>query len=88
MRKKLFAALVAAVVLTGCESQAEKDRKAKADYATYTANACRHAQDNVRMVENVGSAMNKPSKSDGLRSFAKTVCAEATKAAADAKADR
>ena len=70
-----------ALALAGCESAAEKDRKSKADYAAYTAEACRHAHENVAMVENVRSAVNKPQKDTGGRSFAKTVCDEADKAA-------
>ncbi len=73
-----------AVLVAGCESQAEKDRKAKADYAAFTADACAHAKGNVAMVENTRAIMDKPAKDTGGRSFTKTVCAEADKAAKDA----
>ncbi|MEP9404281.1 hypothetical protein [Sphingomonas sp. VNH70] len=73
--------LTSACLLTGCESQAEKDRKAKVDYATYTAGACEHAKSNIAMVQSTRAIMNKPAEETGLEGFAKTVCAEADKAA-------
>lgn len=69
------------IALAGCESEAEKERKAKAEYTTYTMQACRDAMNNVNMVENMRSTMNKPEKYEGGRSFAETVCKEADKAA-------
>jgi hypothetical protein len=78
---RLAVLVVLAVALTGCESQAEKDQKSKADYAAYTAEACEHAKGNVAMVENTRSIMNKPGKDTDGRSFTKTICAEAAKAA-------
>ncbi len=65
------------MAITGCQSAAEKEGQEKAAYAAYTAGSCRHAHDNIVMVEGVRSAVNKPQKDTGGGSFAKTVCHEA-----------
>lgn len=79
----LLLAIVTA--LSGCENAAEEERKSKADYADLAAAACRDAMHNVQNVENTRSIMGKPEKYGDGRSYAKTVCAEADKAA---KADQ
>lgn len=77
-----------ALVLTGCESEAEKELASAERYAETSKAACQDALSNIKMVETARDIGGKPSKYRDGRSWAKQVCAIAESAATDVTARR
>lgn len=69
-----------ALVLTGCESEEDKERESIFRYAAQTAEYCRQASERLRMVEAASVTGSKPKVDEAQRSWTKTVCRESVKA--------